>query len=50
MTSKTNLDYLEHNEGISEGNPKNKLGFTQEGLDLALSLKEKYQNTMHMPW
>ena len=44
MTSKTNLDYLEHNEGISEGNTKNKLGFTQEGLDLALSLKEKYQN------
>ena len=47
MTNEVSSDSLECAEDSHESSSKNNLGFTEEGLRLALDLKEKYQN--HQP-
>jgi len=47
MIKETNSESLENPGDICKNKSENKLGFTQEGLNLALELKEKYQN--HQP-
>ena len=48
MIKETNSESLENPGDICKNKSENKLGFTQEGLNLALELKEKYQNILDL--